>query len=533
MPPKKIVKKSVAISEPEISAPPEKKSKGKSSLTSKKISSAPPTAPTKKQTGKMTPVAVQEASLASLAKPIDGKAPEPAEGVRRSTRHTSQQEGNPVLSIAPTTTTALKTTAPTKTTTQLKANSALMTTKASKTSTAPKATSLPKATTQLKTTPAPKATKAPTTTMAPKTTASPKTTIQLKTNPAPKKTPASKTTKVSKASAVPKTAASSNGLSAKGTSTVPKESVTVHSEIPEQFLEEMAALKAKLAQSEATVDKYKKSTSVNAKVLEKKDIPEPKGKYNIQVAMGLEDNKDAYNDCRAAISEAMLDARIPIHLDWRHQDSVSVARVFSIAKEKEPRLAGFERNWAIAAIMRTINKNIRSYGRKRAKKRKEGKKDSAGTEDQLGGEEGTGDGRTGDESNEETNPEDEDDGKHADEASPSEADADEGVASEVDADEGVASEVDADEVVASEVDADEAVASEMDADEAVPSEADEAVPDVDMSGSGEEDNNMEEDGEGIDEEECRPGQRFLKRRLLPDDESDEEVNDNPRKKRNI
>lgn len=42
--------------------------------------------------------------------------------------------------------------------------------------------------------------------------------------------------------------------------------------------------------------------------------------------------------------------------------------------------------------MRTINKNIRSYGRKCAKKQKEGKKDNAGAEDQLGGEEGIGDG---------------------------------------------------------------------------------------------------------------------------------------------
>lgn len=73
----------------------------------------------------------------------------------------------------------------------------------------------------------------------------------------------------------------------------------------------------------------------------------------------------------------------------------------------------------------------------------------------------------------------------------------------------------------------------MDADEAVSSEADEADPDIDMSSSEEEDNNMEEDGEGIDEEECWPGQRFLKRQLLPDDESDKEVNNNPRKKRNI
>jgi hypothetical protein len=56
--------------------------------------------------------------------------------------------------------------------------------------------------------------------------------------------------------------------------------------------------------SVATVNNYKKSAL--AKVSDKKEIPEPKGEYNIQIAMGLGDDKAAYNDCRVILSISIL-----------------------------------------------------------------------------------------------------------------------------------------------------------------------------------------------------------------------------------
>jgi hypothetical protein len=94
---------------------------------------------------------------------------------------------------------------------------------------------------------------------------------------------------------------------------------------------------------------------------------------------------------------------------------------------------------------------------------------------------------------------------------------------------GKAEEADAEEADVEEANAEEANVEEADVEEADVEEADaeEASLDVEISGSGDENNG------GIDEEECKPRRRLLKRRLSTDNEGDQGVSTNRRKKRTI
>ncbi|KAF7770612.1 hypothetical protein Agabi119p4_6586 [Agaricus bisporus var. burnettii] len=286
-------------------------------------------------------------------------------------------------------------------------------------------------------------------------------------------------------------------------STGEQETVEADSGVPEQYLDEIAALKAKLARIEATIDECKKNASSGS--MEAKEIPEPRGKYNLQEAMGLKGQKLLYNSCRATVASVMACANLPTDVDWRRQDSIVVADIFSQVKELEPRLAGFERNWAIAAIVRTINKNKRNYHAKLAKNYVPPKL-RIGDVGPV-----TGAGIEGDEDAYDHN---------SDDGEPAESD------NNSDANEGFY------EVWEGLNEDEEETAGIVDSEEAT-SDLDRGVSDLDEEMGGSESDYMEEEDGGTDEEEYKHARRkSLKRPLLVDDDSDEDVDDTPRKKMN-
>ncbi|EKM81970.1 hypothetical protein AGABI1DRAFT_105362 [Agaricus bisporus var. burnettii JB137-S8] len=277
-------------------------------------------------------------------------------------------------------------------------------------------------------------------------------------------------------------------------STGEQETAEADSGVPEQYFDEIAALKAKLARIEATIDECKKNASSGP--MEAKEIPEPRGKYNLQEAMGLKGQKLLYNSCRATVASVMACANLPTDVDWRRQDSIVVADIFSQVKELEPRLAGFERNWAIAAIVRTINKNKRNYHAKLAKNYVPPKLRIGDVGPVTG---------AGIEDDEDAYDHNSDDGEPAE--SDNNSDANEGFYE-----------------VWEGLNEDEEEAT---------SDLDRGVSDLDEEMGGSESDYMEEEDGGTDEEEYKHARRkSLKRPLLVDDDSDEDVDDTPRKKMN-
>lgn len=59
-----------------------------------------------------------------------------------------------------------------------------------------------------------------------------------------------------------------------------------------------------LKYSTATINKYKNTESAKPATSSEK-IPAPKGKYNLQEAIGLDDRKELYNACRVSFERSL------------------------------------------------------------------------------------------------------------------------------------------------------------------------------------------------------------------------------------
>lgn len=93
-----------------------------------------------------------------------------------------------------------------------------------------------------------------------------------------------------------------------------------------------------------------------------KEIMRPHGSIaNLQKAMGLENDRPLYMNCRATVSDVLLHAGIPLGVDWRRQDPLALGKVANVAKSRSNQLQLYEKNWAALEIMKTIIKNKRSY----------------------------------------------------------------------------------------------------------------------------------------------------------------------------
>ncbi|KAJ7700557.1 hypothetical protein B0H16DRAFT_1705625 [Mycena metata] len=102
-------------------------------------------------------------------------------------------------------------------------------------------------------------------------------------------------------------------------------------------------------------------------------IKKPKGKFNLQEAMGLSDNRQLFTELQAAVHSIALEAKIDFGLNWSQQDPGTVAKILRVAGERHTHLNAkrYPRNWATAAMLqRYINSKANpSSGVSRRRKR--------------------------------------------------------------------------------------------------------------------------------------------------------------------
>ncbi|KAJ7721632.1 hypothetical protein B0H16DRAFT_1602374 [Mycena metata] len=92
-------------------------------------------------------------------------------------------------------------------------------------------------------------------------------------------------------------------------------------------------------------------------------IKKPKGKFNLQEAMGLSDNRQLFTELQAAVHSIALEAKIDFGLNWSQQDPGTVAKILRVAGERHTHLTAkrYPRNWATAAMLQRYINSVRAY----------------------------------------------------------------------------------------------------------------------------------------------------------------------------
>ncbi|KAJ7194058.1 hypothetical protein GGX14DRAFT_576712 [Mycena pura] len=94
-------------------------------------------------------------------------------------------------------------------------------------------------------------------------------------------------------------------------------------------------------------------------------IPKPKGKFSIQCAMGLSDDKTEFTKLQAAIHAlaTSIEAKVDFDVPWSQQDPMTVAKVLRVAAERYEYLCAkrFPRHWATQAILQRYINSVRAY----------------------------------------------------------------------------------------------------------------------------------------------------------------------------
>ncbi|KAJ7168388.1 hypothetical protein C8R43DRAFT_1121550 [Mycena crocata] len=92
-------------------------------------------------------------------------------------------------------------------------------------------------------------------------------------------------------------------------------------------------------------------------------IPKPRGKFNIQSAMELNDNRPLFTRLQAGIRGLAFEAKIDFGLNWAHQEPAVVAKVLRVAEERHEYLSSkrFPRSWATSAILQRYINSKRAY----------------------------------------------------------------------------------------------------------------------------------------------------------------------------
>ncbi|KAJ7093560.1 hypothetical protein C8R44DRAFT_815337 [Mycena epipterygia] len=89
----------------------------------------------------------------------------------------------------------------------------------------------------------------------------------------------------------------------------------------------------------------------------------PKGKFNLQEAMGLSDNRQLFTELQAAVHSIALEAKIDFELNWSQQDPGIVAKILRVAGECHTHLNAkrYPRNWATASMLQRYINSVRAY----------------------------------------------------------------------------------------------------------------------------------------------------------------------------
>ncbi|KAK7027763.1 hypothetical protein R3P38DRAFT_3354712 [Favolaschia claudopus] len=93
-------------------------------------------------------------------------------------------------------------------------------------------------------------------------------------------------------------------------------------------------------------------------------IPKPKNKkFNIQAAMGLENDTRLYTEIQATVRSASIESKIDFALPWKEQEPADVAQVLRVAASRNNYLTAkrFPRHWATSALLQRYINNARGY----------------------------------------------------------------------------------------------------------------------------------------------------------------------------
>ncbi|KAF8217454.1 hypothetical protein K438DRAFT_1924939 [Mycena galopus ATCC 62051] len=92
-------------------------------------------------------------------------------------------------------------------------------------------------------------------------------------------------------------------------------------------------------------------------------IVKPKGKFKIQEAMELSDNRQLFTELQAVVHAVAHEAKIDFKLPWSQQDPGTVAKILRVAGERHGHLSSkrYPRNWATASILQRYINSVRAY----------------------------------------------------------------------------------------------------------------------------------------------------------------------------
>ncbi|KAF9035785.1 hypothetical protein BJ165DRAFT_1533275 [Panaeolus papilionaceus] len=88
-------------------------------------------------------------------------------------------------------------------------------------------------------------------------------------------------------------------------------------------------------------------------------IPKPcsLARSNLQAVMGLQDDKDLYNEVRDVVHGCVAHLKDQFLIEWCHQDPRFVQTIINVANLHCPYLKQFRHGWATHEILKTTNKN--------------------------------------------------------------------------------------------------------------------------------------------------------------------------------
>ncbi|KAH9917211.1 hypothetical protein B0H21DRAFT_825901 [Amylocystis lapponica] len=125
-----------------------------------------------------------------------------------------------------------------------------------------------------------------------------------------------------------------------------------------------AALKAKIQELEGQLAAARSQAPVPAMV----QVARPKGTagqhYNLQNAMGLEDNYAVYRAIRGCVRNLVRAARLNKDVRWNRQPVETLSKIFKVARKEYPILARFAHDWPIDELAKAYLKRHRNYCKK-------------------------------------------------------------------------------------------------------------------------------------------------------------------------
>ncbi|KAJ7164104.1 hypothetical protein C8R46DRAFT_1220613 [Mycena filopes] len=142
---------------------------------------------------------------------------------------------------------------------------------------------------------------------------------------------------------------------------------------PEQHI---AVLTARLESAEAKNHrlsiknkKLRRQSAPAAESTEIVPIPKPKGRFSIQRAMVLGEDKSEFTRTQAVVHALAIEAKVDFDLPWSQQDNATIAKICRVAEERHAYLSAkrFPRHWATQAILQRYINNVRAYNSGKAK----------------------------------------------------------------------------------------------------------------------------------------------------------------------